>query len=75
MQYGNISDVKQAINVLLLLYNSKDQSVQRNANEWLQHFQKQSEAWEVASELLKDDNMLVVFFGAHTLCKYVPVVV
>ena len=40
-------------------------------NEWLQQFQKQSEAWEVASELLKDDNMLVVFFGAHTLCKYV----
>lgn len=53
------------------MYNSKDQGVQRNANEWLQNFQKQSEAWDVASELLKDDNMLVVFFGAHTLCKYV----
>ena len=58
-----------------LLYTSRDQEVQQRANTWLQDFQKQPEGWQVASQLLQEANNTYVFFGAHTLCKYVYCVV
>ena len=45
--------------------------MQQTANVWLQDFQKQQVAWTVAAELLKETSNTYVFFGAHTLCKYI----
>lgn len=51
------------------MYNSREQDTRRSAEQWLQDFQKQTEAWEVGSALLKEENPTYAFFGAHTICK------
>ncbi|KAI8365426.1 armadillo-type protein [Choanephora cucurbitarum] len=59
----------RVLEALSSLYNSTDKQTNREANRWLESFQKKPEAWAVADYLLKsnDVNLETQLFAAQTL--------
>ncbi|KAI7870531.1 armadillo-type protein [Spinellus fusiger] len=61
--------VSQVLDALSALYSSNDSLAKKQASQWLELFQKQSEAWAVADYLLKMENANTEtrLFAAQTL--------
>ncbi|KAI8369742.1 armadillo-type protein [Blakeslea trispora] len=59
----------RVLEALSSLYSSTDRQTNREANRWLESFQKKPEAWTVADYLLKsnDANIETQLFAAQTL--------
>ncbi|KAJ1922290.1 Nuclear import receptor [Mycoemilia scoparia] len=47
------SDISQVISILETLYKNSDPSAKKQANDWLQDFQKKPEAWMVVDTILR----------------------
>ncbi|CAG8469994.1 12703_t:CDS:10 [Acaulospora morrowiae] len=65
MAYSAVS-VAQIEQVISQLYGGADPQFQKSAQEYIQNFQKQEYAWELASQLLASQSVNSQFIGAHT---------
>ncbi|KAH9299653.1 hypothetical protein KI387_031335, partial [Taxus chinensis] len=63
-------DIKTTLqDALRALYHHPDAPVRREANKWLQEFQRNIEAWQVSDSLLHDPNSTLetLIFCSQTL--------
>ncbi|CAG8484811.1 9963_t:CDS:10, partial [Acaulospora colombiana] len=65
MAYPTVS-VAQVEQVISQLYGGANAQFQKSAQEYIQNFQKQEYAWELASQLLASQSINSQFIGAHT---------